>query len=203
MHKWQLIRLASNIGVQFYELRREDWRTDSGPDERRGVRLVGPGQIALNLTCDDRTGGQLHVTGLFPDGTWGYKSWTANMNPAKPPRVLAREIERRVIAAGYVDDLLVAVERKRAADKRAAARLAWLAKAAALFGLAAPSGLERVYLDTFLDGTGYVQSYRGQHDDRLTLDLSGIPAEVALRMLQVLAESVQGAGPAQAARGGA
>ena len=135
------------------------------------------------------------MRGKYPEGTSG-GTYQARVDPQRGLLTIAKDIDRRILGAGYVDDLLAAIEAKRERDEREAKRASWLAKAAELFGVEPPKDtgyLGRPYtpqldLSRFVKGQGHAESY-WDGTEHLNINLSGIPAQVALDMLKVLAGS--------------
>jgi hypothetical protein len=185
-----LRRYAVKVCAELGERRHEAWAVEA-PDEAyvRPV-VIASGIARLKLSYGYEAEGKVTVSGEFPAG-FGHKTFAMNADPSRGPRIVAAEADRRVIAAGYVDELLVVNERKAVSDERNAKRAALMARAAALFGIETedPGDGGKLFLADWLTGSGYVEPYGGLHDDKLTLQLSGIDGEVALAMLQVLAVS--------------
>lgn len=189
--------LAKDLAARLGDLRGEQWTAE--PDERyQAGAVLAHGIARLHVSWDHRER-KLRVAGLGPDGSQ-LGRWSINANPERGAAVVAKDIARRILGAGYLDDLLVARAKKADRDERDAKRAAWLAQAAELFGIEPPAGGRqglarltegRLHLQQFVKGSGYVEAYGyGDGDtDHLSINLSGIPAEVALGMLKVLAGS--------------
>lgn len=191
MDKIRFSQLAGQVAANLGLLRDETWTAGEGPYGREYSQLLtGPGQARLHLDMYWTGEGKVTVTGQYPEGApGGRRTYQAGVSPDRGAAVIAREANRRVIAAGYADDLLLAIEAKRQADRRAAERAGWLAQAAELFGVE-PNGDGKLYLRQFVTGNGYVESYGwGEDTGHLSINLSGIPAQVALAMLAQLASS--------------
>jgi hypothetical protein len=189
-------RLAKGLAAELGTLRSEEWTVTA--DETADARAVLAGGIArLSVSLGWRTG-RLRVRGLDADGNV-FRTWDITASPDRGAPAIAKDVNRRILAAGYADDLIVARAKKTAREVSDAARAAWLDQAAELFGIARPKDHTRgadphkVYLGQFVKGSGYVQSYGyGDTDtDYLDINLSGIPAQVMLDMLAVLAAHVR------------
>jgi hypothetical protein len=190
----ELAELADGVAGDLGTLRHEGWKTEIPERTRPSLVYLAHGIARLSLSLsyrDDR----LHVYGLGPDGHFLDKGqrrsqgiWSISANPARGSLAIAKDINRRIISAGYVDDLLAAVERKRERDERQAHSAAMMAEAGALFGIT-PHEDGKVYLGEFVRGTGHVSDYRVEGEDLLSIELSGIPRDVAMKMLKVLAQA--------------
>jgi len=152
----ELAALAAEVASVLTDLRREPWAVAEQPAARAPtVRLAGPGHAALDLSFGWWATGKLTIDGVFPDGIT-HKGFSANVSPGRGATAIARDANRRVINAGYLDELASAVARKTEQDAR--------------------------------DAEARWQS------GRMNLNLSGVPAEVALAMLKVLADAAVPAG---------
>jgi hypothetical protein len=183
-------RFAAKVAAELGARRNEAWAVEVPEEPYVRSVVITTGIARLKLSYDSMAAEKVNVSGGFPDG-FGHKTFAANVDPARGPHMVAAEAERRVLAAGYADELLVVLERKRVSDEHNANRAALMARAAALFGIETedPGDGGKLFLHDWLTGSGYVEPYGGNHDDRLTFQLSGIDGEVALAMLQVLAVS--------------
>lgn len=180
--------LAGQVAAELGKLRGEEWGvTRPGYPGKYGADLNGPGSTRLRLSAGWDGEGKVSISTLYPEGTSG-RTWRANVNPARGPQVIAREANRRVIGAGYLDDLEQAKDRKEQQDRREQAEADLMAQVAALFGMP-PPGPGNLYLGECVRGTGHVGTYWDYADGSLALDidLTGIPAQTALAMLEVLA----------------
>lgn len=203
MNHQQMRDLAGDVAATLTAERGEPWQctqADTPADtDYPGARLDGPAGARLQL----REGWQAHVdrpcgatgkvtvTGLFPAGQ-SHGTYTANVNPARGARTVAREAARRVLDAGYLAELPGILARKHQHDQEQAERLDWLRRAAWITGQDAPADAgDRIGLGHLAAGYGDVRAY-WTGSDRLNIELSGIPAETALRMLAVLAETAGG-----------
>jgi hypothetical protein len=158
------------------------------------AELAGPDHARLELCHNWHSVGKVTVAGIWPDGST-YSAPSANIDPARGAKVIAGEAIRRVLNAGYLGKLPGKVADKAERDRRQAVHDGLLDQAAALFGVS--WGRERhetdkVSLSDFLAGRGVVSVWHDQDPPRLNLELNGIPAQVALDMLKVLARSVSG-----------
>jgi hypothetical protein len=191
----QFADLAARLAWQLGELRHETW-TVACQDYDFIAQLAGPGDARLGLHWLNRAK-RLRVSGLDPDGLAAFRRRVITVDPSRGLLIITKDVNRRLIAAGYVDDLLAAKAKKAARDTADAERASWLDQAAALFGIGRPKDHtagddpHKVYLGRFVKGSGYVESYgHGDGDTgHLNINLSGIPAHIALAMLAVLAGS--------------
>ena len=184
--------LAHALAWQLGQLRQEEWTAQL--DERGGtyaVLVTGIARLSISWSARQR---KLTVSGHYPEGTGG-EAFQARVDPQRGLLTIAKDINRRILNAGYLGVLAHAVERKATMDATEAERASWLAKAAALFGIKPPASTDdigrgikpQLDLGQFVKGQGHVESY--WDGARLNIELSGIPAQVALDMLKVLAES--------------
>jgi hypothetical protein len=198
MNRAEFADLADDIARELGRLRGEEWTAQQ--DERYETGAVLAGGIArLRISGNYRTG-RLNVAGLGPDGigrTGLQRTWDISVNPDRGAPAVAKDVNRRILGAGYADDLLVARARKAEHDELEAKRAAWLDQVRELFALKPATvgpGMDpgKVYLGKFVKGSGYVQNYgwSAEHADMLDINLSGIPAQVMLDMLAVLAKHV-------------
>lgn len=154
-----------------------------------------------------RSDGRYTVTGMAPEGASLAKTWRRTFAadpetgwPVWDTLRIAREVNRHILGAGYADDYLVASA--WAADKAAleGKRANMMMDAADLFGIDPPPVLadrqrnheaHRLNLSRFVQGSGYAEphGYRAEDAELMDVSLSGIPREVALAMLKVLASS--------------
>jgi hypothetical protein len=192
--------LARQLGC----VRGELWAVSHAPDSWPNGADLTCGRAVLHARVSH---GRLAVEGKAPDGYSLRRSWQrtfalgADGWPCWDALRVAREVDRHIVSAGYIDDLLVVTARKDEADRVDLARAELLARAAALFGVQPPEADRhmrqraeawKLNLGRFVTGSGYVEaSTRGDGTDHLDINLSGIPAEVALGMLEVLARHVE------------
>jgi hypothetical protein len=192
--------LATDLAAELARLRSEDWTAELAGGDTWATLACGTARVTVTWYAREA---RLVIYGLDPDGRY-LSPYRITVNPARGALAVAKDVSRRILAAGYADDLLAAIAKKAERDaleaQRAALeaqRAAWLDQAAELFGITRPKDHERgadpskVYLAQFVTGNGYVQNYgwSDEHADMLDINLSGIPAQVALDMLKVLAES--------------
>ncbi len=188
MDRGKFRELGAGVARELGALRSETWTVTEQEHAREfGLTLNGPGQARLSMLIGWRGEGKVAIGSIYPEGTGGLY-FQANIDPARGALVIAKEANRRVIAAGYADALLVALERKREQDEREAARSARMAEVAALFGTQQTED-HKVYLGEFIRGNGHVEEYYSGEGDALNIELSGIPREVGMKMLQVLAQA--------------
>lgn len=186
--------LGEGVAQRLSQARGETWRvTASSPDDGRAYPDVvisqQGGPAALKLIWGWYSPGKVTVVGLLPEGVPG-RSYRANVDQYRAVAALVTAAGKRVLQAGYLDDLPGLVASKARRDETFAKRRALLGRVAALFGQPAPDNSDsKVHLSEFVEGAGYVECYHGQRGDALNIDLSGVPGEVMLRMLQVLADS--------------
>ena len=106
--------LAEALAWQLGELRHEKWAVgEQGVNHTHAV-LCGPGKARLSLGWNAREG-KLRVSGLGPDGR-AFKRWSVNVDPQRGLLAIGRDIDRRLISAGYADDLVVALAKKAERD---------------------------------------------------------------------------------------
>jgi hypothetical protein len=162
-----------------------------------GTTLSGPGQAQLTAELCE---GRVYIDGNFPGGFGPAKCYRITVSQDKSAPAVARDIQRRLLNAGYTEALASAIESKAAKERREAERLALLVQVAELFGKQPPTSPEygvRLSELCTVAGSGDVKAYwRGS--DRLNIELAGIPAGVALAMLAVLAEAEKRQGPVPA-----
>jgi hypothetical protein len=175
----------------------ETWTVLSKDEHGSGV-TIGYGNARLHVGVHD---GRFQVAGVGPDAGYSLrKMWRATFAlepdkrwPAWDTLRIAREVDRHIISAGYIDDVLVARARKDNDDAVATERMRWLSQVAGMFEVGVPSGEGsdgwKVFLRQFVKGSGYVESYGSSlaNAGHLSINLSGIPAEVMLEMLAPLA----------------
>lgn len=190
---------ATNLARRLGDVRSEEWSvlgTDPPEHVNPGV-FIGQGNARLHVGVSQ---GRWTVRGEGPDGYRLPTDWRASFAlepdgrwPAWDSLRIAREVNRRILAAGYADELLVVLYRKGEDERELAERMRWLSQVAGMFGVGIPSGFgtdgRKVFLRQFVKGSGYVESYLPD-ETHLSISLSGIPAEVALAMLAPLAEHV-------------
>jgi hypothetical protein len=195
MNREEMFRLGTEVARHLSLIRKEAWAVESStPHDQHHSPWVVIGQpdtrARLRLSLGGRGhDGQVAVDGVFPDGT-SHRSYTAYVTASRGALVVARDGNLRVLRRGYLDELPGVLERKAEADRTEAEREMLLSRVAELFGEPGPER-GRVFLQRWLQGTGYAEVYRTGIAPALTLSLSGVPVPVALRMLAVLAASVE------------
>lgn len=188
--------LARSVAYELTSLRGEGWRLDrmGRPDAAYPLAyLAGEDHAVLELFYGFHSPGKVTVTGVFPGTTGAFELYRANIDPARGSEVVAREANRRVLEAGYLDVLPGKVAQAGRQAVREARRAQLMREAGALFGKDPRDDGDggKLYLGEFVHGQGYVENYRSEPES-LSISLSGIPATTALRMLAVLAEDTSG-----------
>lgn len=183
------------LALSLSELTGQRWVASS--QRGYGTTLSGPGQAKLTAELYD---GRVYIDGNFPKGYGPAKCFRITVSQDKSAPAVARDIQRRLLNAGYTEALAAAIESKAARERQEAGRLALLVQVAELFGKQPPTSPEygvRLSDLCTVAGSGDVKAYwRGS--DRLNIELAGIPADVALAMLSVLAEAEKRQGPVPA-----
>jgi hypothetical protein len=196
MDTTEMEELATQVAYELTSLRGEGWRLDrtGRPDVAYPTAyLVGEDHAVLELFYGYHAPGKVTVTGQFPGTAGAFDLYRANIDPARGAEVVAREANRRVLEAGYLDVLPDKVARAARQAVREARRAQLMREAGALFGKDPRDDGDggKLYLGEFVHGSGYVENYRSEPES-LSFNLSGIPAATALRMLAVLAEDASG-----------
>jgi hypothetical protein len=187
-HK-EMAALGAGTAAWLGQMRGESWKvgdSNAGADtDFPWVDIANPGNGAvLRLIWGLHAEERVTVEGRYPEGI-AHAVRRANVDPGRGAMTVAREANRRVLLAGYLDDLPAVLARKAAQDRREAARELLMARAAELFGVEPDGG--KVYLGQWLDGSGTAEAYMLTDPESISLDLSGVRADVALRMLAVMA----------------
>lgn len=182
----ELCTLAADTALQLSQRRSEIWTVASTKDDTwPSAELAGPAGARLRIIYGYDASGKVTVRGLYPEGVGG-TAYRANVDPARGAQAVASEADRRVLNAGYLAALPKVLERKAAQDAEQARRDGLMARAGELFGIE-PEPDGKVYLGKRVLGRGYVENYYADGKGALNINLSGIPADVALAMLAVLA----------------
>jgi hypothetical protein len=189
----QMLDLGKGAAAELSRLRGEGWTAvNLSPDDTRGYPSVelteAKSRARVKLIYGWHSTGKVTAVGEFPEGTGTRSNYRANIDPDRGAVVIGREVNRRVLEGGYLDSLPLMLERKEKQEASAARKAALLGRAAALFGVETETG-DKVYVGKFARGSGYVEMYYGEGDNALNFSISGIPAETALAMLKVLADS--------------
>jgi hypothetical protein len=191
----QMRQLAENVMRDLGQLRDETWMVValSPADDTYPWAVIRPflttdatashARIRLRYAYDAE--GKVTAEGLWPEGTGDIHTYRANMDPSRTSWSMAKDIKRRVLDAGYLAKLPAKLALKAEAEKRAAHEELRLSQAAELFGVKPERG--RVQVGDRLHGSGEVKVYCNDAKDSYTIDLNGVPADVALAMLAVLA----------------
>jgi hypothetical protein len=185
--------LAGHVASQLGEARGEAWTTvqasnpehDQHPSASIGCEATG---ARLHLIWSWYVTGKLTVTGVWPEGVNG-RDYRANVDLRRGVAAVTAAADRRILRSGYMDDLPERVETRRRHVELQARRRALLERVTAVLGMPAPGhGDSKVSLSQFARGRGYVECYYGQDGEALNINLSGIPGDVMLEMLTVLAK---------------
>jgi hypothetical protein len=188
----QMLDLGKGVAAELSRLRGEGWTAvNLSPDDTRGYPSVelteAKSRARVKLIYGWHSTGKVTATGEFPEGTGTRSDYRANIDPDRGAVVIGREVNRRVLEGGYLDSLPLALERKELQDAKAARKAALLGQVAATLRTRVDGS--KVYAGKFARGSGYVEMYYGEGENALNIDISGIPAETALAMLKVLADS--------------
>jgi hypothetical protein len=111
-----------------------------------------------------------------------------NVAPERGGKTIANEARRRVLDAGYLDELPAKVAEWQTELAEADTRIGIMARAAGLFGLEAPG-------DAPLNLSRFLPNKRGQAElssygkPEMSIELYGLDPEVGMAMLQVMAAS--------------
>lgn len=178
------------IAAALRALRSEEWHLDAKftGNGWTNWRLAGPGHASLTVTIGGyRLDGKVQVKGNYPKTERSSpRVYEITATASRGPVAVAKEINRRILGAGYVDELLLVLYANEEHADAEAAELVTLGKVAALFGQQAPEDpTNGVRVSDWLAGTGQVKTYGGW--ESVTIELRGVPTDVALRMLAVLA----------------
>jgi hypothetical protein len=199
MNDGAMRNLVVEVAIELGKLRGETWQAAGGADPGQSGRgeytLTGPGQARLaldfNVYSDDS---KLTIQALYPEGTGG-RIFSANVNPERGARTIAREASRRVLAAGYADELLTVLARKAEQEANQAVADAWLDQAAKLFGIDRADGHgDKLYLSDFTELRSSVQAYgpyAGGGPMKISIELNGLAPDTAMAVLRALAGSQQ------------
>jgi hypothetical protein len=180
--------------------------TKADPLHGRGLAvLAGPGTAVLHIQPSYPDTSRLTITGACPQTRRDTRDITYSIGVSADRRgaVIAREITRRLLPA-YLAALAQVLEYNETEGRNTATRDAVMTRAAALFGLD-PSHLAgdghhstQVSLSGALPGSAYGTVTANGAAETLGLDLHGIPADTALRILAELARAVPaGSAPVQ------
>jgi len=195
MDMTQMEQLATEVAYELGLLRGEGWvlhRMGKPDDTWPSAYLAGEDGALLLLQYADVPAARVTATGLFPDGTTMFGVHRASVNPDRGTAVLAREVDRRVLQAGYLEMLPSALAQHRRREAAVRHRAELLGQVAALFGVDASDYGDgrKVFLGEVTSCSGYVENSLGAPES-LSLNLSGIPAATALEMLAVLARATR------------
>jgi hypothetical protein len=151
--------------------------------------LDGPDHAQLKIKLGWGTASKVTVYGMMP-GKYGDRyeyDKRANVAAARGGKAIAGEARRRVLDAGYLDELPRRVAEWETEQAEADMRSGIMARAAGLFGLPAP-GDGPLNLSRFLPKRGQAELTSGG-PPTMSIELHGLDPEVGMAMLQVLAAS--------------
>ena len=161
-------------------------------DDYAGTHVVS-GPVRLYI-CSARTAGQVAISGSLPDTTLRVDRPHINVSLARGAKAIAKEVRRRLLPRH-----LAALERVLAYDAEQAhdhgARQVTLAKIAAMFPGSHVREITSAYKASDADvvieakGGGRGTVHASGDAAELTIELRGVPADVALRMLELLARN--------------
>lgn len=153
--------------------------------------LSGPDHAQLKIKFGWRAEGKVTVYGMMPS-KYGHDRYEyskhANVAPQRGGKAIAGETRRRVLDAGYLDELPGKWAEWQTEQAEADMRAGIMARAAGLFGLEAPG-------DAPLNLSRFLPNKRGQVEltsygpPTMSIELHGLDPETGLRMLQVLSAS--------------
>lgn len=188
-------QLADGIARELGGLRGETWTTTEGYFASQRY-LNGPGQALLLFSSDQV---RAEISTSYPESNTRGENLGLSASLARGPLAIARDINRKIMP-GYLAELGRVLAWNRDEQAKHEGRTVVLNQAAELFGAtferpgAWEPGQSGAHKDSLslrerLPGAafGTVEAYG--EPDKLNLDLHHIPADVALRMLAVLAES--------------
>jgi hypothetical protein len=166
--------------------------TELGPGYPQAL-LSGPDHAQLKIKYGWGAAGKVTVYGMMPskygDGNERYAyAKHANVAPERGGKAIANEARRRVLNAGYLDELPGKWAEQVTEQAEADMRSGLMARAAGLFGLEAP-GDAPLNLSRFLpDKRGQVE-LTSHGPATMNIELYGLDPEVGMAMLQVLSAS--------------
>jgi hypothetical protein len=188
--------LCGDVARELAELRGEAWAIDQDDyTSNDSAILTGPDAARLSLAESWQPADKVTISGVYPVG-YGRKQFHAGVSASRGARTIAREVSRRVLDAGYLTELARALASKAADDRQSAERLMWLQRVAELTGAHAPTKADQQvswgnWVAEPPQVRGSVKAYH-RGSDLLEIELTAVPAEVALRMLAVLADTPGG-----------
>lgn len=191
MNIQELRELGAEAAAELTGLRGERWLVESTRDDTwPSLVLAEPASGArLQLIYGYWSPGMVTAVGVYPKDTGTRYPYRANVDPGRGGSRIGREADRRVLRGGYLDELPAMLARRAEMDVRTANRAERLGQAAELFSTQVID--DKVFVGEFVHGSGYAEMYSVMAPDTMSLNISGIPADVALRMLAVLAASAR------------
>jgi len=186
MRNRQIAALAADVARRLGP----GWATDLDDDDYAGTHIVS-GPVRLYI-CRSRIAGQVNISGSLPHTTLRVDRSDINVSLARGAKVIAAEIRRRLLPLYQASlDRVLAYDVEQAHNH--GAREVTLGKIAAMFpgshvreiASAYKASDADVVIEARCGGRGTVQASGDAAE--LTLELRGVPADVALRMLELLA----------------
>lgn len=152
--------------------------------------LSGPDHAQLKIKYGWGAAGKITVYGMLPSKYADrYESgYRANVAPERGGKAIANEARRRVLDAGYLDELPAKVIEQQTEQAEADTRIGLMARAAGLFGLPEPG-------DAPLNLSRFLPNKRGQVEltsyglPTMSIELYGLDPEVGMAMLKALSAS--------------
>jgi hypothetical protein len=192
-----------SVAHELGKIRGEVWSTTEGWDQR-SRRLRGPGGAALLLREDYRDNRRVSVTGSFPRTGRRAVAPEITASHERGAAAVAKDISRRLLP-GYLAELAEVLKYNEVEQANYDARAALLNQMAGIFGgqygeHRAPyePGSSTNWRDIMhlrhvpgYHGLGYGSVEASGHPDTVNVELTGLPSEVALALLQRLAELVK------------
>jgi hypothetical protein len=184
----ELRKLGTEAAAELTRLHGENWVVESEKDDTwPSLVLAGPASGArLQLIYGYWATGKVTVVGVYPKDTGTLHPYRANVDPERGGTAIGRAAYRRVLRGGYLDELPERQARRAEMDARAENEALRLGQAAELFGVEVMD--RKVFVGDWVHGGGYAEMYSLIAPDSMNLSISGIPADVALEMLAVLAK---------------
>jgi hypothetical protein len=199
----QLLHLAAGVAAALGD----GW--EAVPGYHVGAASVrhrdGRGLFFVALTYPWSARGRAEVRGEYPAGwSWRERAITVTVSVGRDPAAVARDLERRLLPR-YLPELELARERvaSEAAEEAGRERVAAELLAAVPGAVRSPVQGRSDGVELRLPGHGYRHDVRVRSSDGtvVDVDLRGVPAEDAVRMLAALGTGA-GAVPGAAGREG-
>jgi hypothetical protein len=186
--------LGTTLGPPVADALGEGWTVDAGwdPVGCGGVMIDGPAGARLHFYESWKQPGKVRAEGCYPQTDARHGRPGVYVTASRGVAVIAREIRGRLLP-GYLPDLARVLAHNAGETFEQGQRQVVADKVAGLFPGAhhRAEGYHGGYLNTVIHapggGSGHVTSSGAA--GTLTLELRGVPTEVALRMLEVLAGS--------------